>query len=92
MCVWRYHRQVGPGVAHCGRARAAACTGRNIFETSLVGSAGSNGVVVGAILSVEKQLRMMKDALEHRWAVKLPAAQQFLPRLMEYVGVAPQSM
>ena len=55
-------------VSEVGRIRAATGGGRNIVESSLVGSSGSNGVVERAIRSVEQQVRVMKDAHEHRRA------------------------
>ena len=46
-----------------------------------MGSFRSNGIVERAFLSVEQQVRVMKDALEHRWVVKLLAARRIVPLL-----------
>ena len=58
-------------VLEVGRIRAASGGGWNIVESSPVGSSGSNGVVERAIRSVEQQVRVMKDALEHRTGMQL---------------------
>ena len=50
-----------------GRARSAEGGGKYLMEQSPVGSSASNGVVERAILSVEQQVRVMKDAIENRW-------------------------
>ena len=61
-------------VNEVGRVRAAAGGGKYIVEASPVGSSGSNGVVERAIRSVEQQVRVMRDALEHRTAMLLTAS------------------
>jgi hypothetical protein len=73
-------------VAEVGRVRAAAGGGRYIVETSPVGSSGSNGIVERAIRSVEQQVRVMRDALEHRAAIKLTARHPLMPWVVEYAG------
>ena len=74
-------------VREAGRVRAATGTGKYIVEQSPVGSSGSNGMVERAILSVEQQVRVLKDALECRWGLKIPAAHRVVPWLMEYAAV-----
>lgn len=66
-----------------GRLKVAK-GGRWIVEASPVGSHASNGVVERAIQSVQGQVRVMKDALEAKWKVKIPAASAVIPWLMEY--------
>jgi len=66
-----------------GRKRAPL-GGRWVVESSPVGSHASNGVVERAIQSVEGQVRVLKDALEARWKVKIKAADAVIPWLMEW--------
>ena len=74
-------------VRAAGRVRAATGTGKYITENSPVHSSGSNGIVERAILSVEQQVRVLKNALESRWKVKLPAAHRIIPWMIEYAAV-----
>ena len=70
-----------------GRVRAAAGGGRCIVEHSPVGSSASNGSVERAILSVEQQSRVLRNALEVRWGVKIPTNHPVIPWLVEYASV-----
>ena len=54
---------------------------------SPVGSSASNGLVERAIQSVQGQVRVMKDALETRWGVRLGAKHSVVPWLIEYAAV-----
>ena len=73
-------------VSEVGRIRAASGGGRYIVESSPVGSSGSNGVVEGAIRSVEQQVRVMKDALENKAKVKLTPRHPLMAWITEYAG------
>ena len=70
-----------------GRVRAAGGGGKYIMEESPVGSSASNGVVERAIQSVQGQVRVMKDALEAKWGVKLGAKHSVVPWMIEYAAV-----
>ncbi len=62
-----------------GRVRAAAGGGKMIVESSPVGQSQSNGTAERAISSVAGQLRVLRDALEARLNVKLPANHPLVP-------------
>ena len=70
-----------------GRARSAEGGGKYLMEQSPVGSSASNGVVERAILSVEQQVRVMKDAIENRWGVKIGTKHPVIPWIVEYAAV-----
>jgi len=72
-------------VEEVGRKKAAH-GGRWVMEASPVGSHASNGAVERAIQSVEGQVRVLKDALETRWGVKIKAANAVIPWIMEYAA------
>ena len=71
-------------VREIGRARAPAKT---IPEQSPVKSSGSNGHVERAIQAVEGQIRVIKDALEAKIKVKVPANHDVVAWLVEFAGV-----
>ena len=73
-------------VSEVGQIRAASGGGRYIVEFSPVGSSGSNGVVERAIRSVEQQVRVMKDALEHRTGMQLTPRHPLMTWITEYAG------
>ena len=73
-------------VSEVGRIRAASGGGSYIVESSPVGSSGSNGVVERAIRSVEQQVRVMKDALEHRTGMQLTPRYPLMTWITEYAG------
>ena len=73
-------------VSEVGRVRAASGGGRYIVEATPVGSSGSNGVVERAIRSVEQQVRVMKDALEHRTGLQLAPRHPLMTWLVEYAS------
>lgn len=50
-----------------------------MIEQSPVGSRGSNGLVERAVQSLEQQARVMKDALEMKWNVNVPARHSVVP-------------
>ena len=72
--------RVGGRADPCGERR------RHIVESSPVGSSGSNGVVERAIRSVEQQVRVMKDALEHRSGMQLTPRHPLVTWTTEYAG------
>jgi hypothetical protein len=74
-------------VSDVGRLRAAGGGGRMIVEYSPVGASASNGVIERGIQSIEGQVRVLKDALEARWSVKLPVDHPVLSYLVEYAAV-----
>ena len=51
-----------------------------------VGSSGSNGVVEKAIRSVEQQVRVMKDVLEHGTGMQLTLKHPLMTWITEYAG------
>ena len=71
-------------VSEVGRLRAAAGGGRMTVEMSPVGQSQSNGIAERAIQSVEGQARVMKNALEDRLGVRLPAKHPIMPWLFEW--------
>ena len=73
-------------VSEVGRIRAASGGGRYIVESSPVGSSGSNGVVERAIRSVEQQVLVLKDALEHRTGKQLTPWHPLMTWITEYAG------
>ncbi len=73
-------------MSEVGRIRAAGGGGRYIVESSPVGSSGSNGVVERAIRSVEQQVRVMKDAIEHRTGLQFKPKHPLMTWLIEYAG------
>ena len=74
-------------VEDIGRCRAAAGGRKYIVESSPVGSSASNGVVERAVQSVEQQVRVMKDAIERRWGLKVPIAHPVITWLVEYASL-----
>jgi hypothetical protein len=66
------------------RIRAPAKT---FFEQSAVGSSQSNGMIERGILTVEGQIRVMKDALETRLEEKIPGEHAVLAWLVEFAAV-----
>ena len=74
-------------VSEVGRNRAASGGGRYIVESSPVGSSSSsNGGVERAIRSVEQQVRVMKDALEHRTGMQLTPRHPLMMWITEHAG------
>ena len=71
-------------VNEVGRLRAAAGGGRLAVEMSPVGQSQSNGIAERAIQSVVGQARVMKNALEARLGVRLPAKHPVMPWLFEW--------
>ena len=71
-------------VSEVARVRAPAKT---IPEQSPVGSSQSNGVAERGIQSVEGQVRVLKDALEFRLGVKIPADHDIIAWLVEFASV-----
>ena len=60
---------------------------RSVTEASPVGSSASNGVVERGIQSIEQQMRVMRDALEARCRVKIPAKSCLWAWMAEYAAV-----
>lgn len=58
-----------------------------MHEHSPVGSSASNGVIERGIQTLEGQIRVIKDALETRWKVKIGEEQKVLSWLVEYAAV-----
>ena len=74
-------------VTAVGRVRAAAGGGRMTVEMSPVGQSQSNGIAERAIQSVEGQTRVLKDALEGRLKMRIPAQHPMMPWLVEWAAV-----
>ena len=74
-------------VDEIGRVRAADGGGRFVCEMSPKGQSGSNGVVERAIQSVQAQVRVMRSALEEKWAVQLHPRHPIFPWMAEYAAV-----
>ena len=62
-------------------------TVRTLKQQSLVGSSASNGVVERGALTVEGQIRVIKDAFENRIATKIASNRNVLSWLVEFAGV-----
>jgi hypothetical protein len=73
-------------VKDVGRLRAAAGGGRYVEEMSPVGASASNGVIERGIQSIEGQVRVLLDALESRWNVKIPVDHPILCYIIEYAA------
>ena len=69
------------------KIRATEGGGRLVVENSPVGSSASNGVIERHIQVVEQQVRVMKSALEEKWAVGIPSKHCLLPWIIEYAGL-----
>ena len=74
---------IGALVNEIARIRAPAATQP---EQSPVGSSASNGMVERAVQSFEMMARVMKDALEHKWAVSIPDDHAILTWLTGYAS------
>ena len=57
---------------------------QTVLEQSPVGSSGSNGIVERGVQSFEMMMRVMKDALEHKWNVKIPDDHPVLTWMVGY--------
>ena len=57
-----------------GEVRAAQGGRKMLTELSPVYSSQRNGVVERAVRSVDQQARALRNALEERWRVQIPAA------------------
>ena len=68
------------------RLRGEASAGRTIVESSPVGSHQSNGIVERYAQEVEKQVRVMRDALEFKYKVKIDTKNPIIPWLVEHAG------
>ena len=73
-------------VRDVGRLRAASGGGRYVEECSPVGASASNGVVERGIQSIEGQVRVLLDALESRWKVKIPVDHPVICYIIEYAA------
>lgn len=73
-------------VADVGRLRAAGGGGRYVVEHSPVGASQSNGIIERGIQSIEGQMRVILDAVEHRWNVKIPIDHPVICFIAEYAG------
>ena len=60
--------------------------GRTIMEASPVGSHQSNGIIERYAQEIEKQVRIMKSALEERWGLRLDAKRPVIPWLIEHAA------
>ena len=56
-------------------------------EQSPVGSSASNGVAERGVQTLEGQIRVLKDALENRWRLKIGEEHKVLAWLTEYAAV-----
>ena len=70
-------------VNEVGRLRAVAGGARLVVEMSPVGQSQSNSIAERAIQSVEGQAHVIRNALEARLGVKLPAKYPAMPWLFE---------
>jgi hypothetical protein len=73
-------------VADVGKLRAAGGGGKYVVEYSPVGASQSNGVIERGIQSIEGHMRVILDAVETRWKVKIPADHPIICFLIEYAG------
>ena len=56
-------------------------------EQSPVGSSASNGVIERGVQTLEGQIRVLKDALETRWGIRIGDEQKILSWIVEYAAV-----
>jgi hypothetical protein len=73
-------------VTAAGRLRAAGGGGKYIEENSPVGASQSNGVVERGIQSVAGQVRVLLDALEARWKMKIEQGHPIICYIVEYAA------
>ena len=66
-----------------GKKRLPAKT---FYEVSPVGSSASNGVAERGVQTVEGQIRVLKDALEHRLGAHVPSNHNILAWLVEFAA------
>ena len=73
-------------VSEVGKLRAAGGGGKFIVENSPVGSSASNGIIERGIQSIEGQVRVLMDALEDRWKLRIPIDHPIICFLVEYAA------
>ena len=73
-------------VTDVGRLRASGGGGKYVMEHSPVKASASNGVIERGIQSIEGQVRVLLDALETRWGVKIPVYHPVICYLIDYAS------
>ena len=73
-------------VTDVGRLRASGGGGKYVMEHSPVKASAGNGVIEKGIQSIEGQVRVLLDALETRWGVKIPVYHPVICYLIEYAA------